>query len=124
MDAAEPDEAAPGALRTPSIGAPIPAEVLAVATAVRNRPLPERMGAVSSALLGRPYVSDPMGEGVLPDADPFARYDAFDCLTFAEEVLALTLAPDPVHAAEVRASLRYGDEPRDYVHRRHFMELQ
>lgn len=108
----------------PSLGAPIPAEVLAAAVDTARRPLPERMGAVSAALLRRPYVSDPMGEGQPPDADPLARYDAFDCLTFAEEVLALSLAGDPLHAADVRSALRYGQGPRDYAHRRHFMELQ
>ena len=65
-----------------------------------------------------------MGEGAGNDPDPFARYDAFDCLTFVEEVVALALAGDPSHAAEVRSSLRYDPGPRDYVHRRHFMELQ
>jgi hypothetical protein len=107
----------------PNIGA-IPQDILVVAERVSGQPLPQRMGAISAALLGRPYVSDPMGEGAGADADPFARYDAFDCLTFVEEVLALSLALDPAHAASVRDSLRYGDGPRDYVHRRHFMELQ
>jgi hypothetical protein len=103
----------------------IPPEVLAVAEAARGKALPERVGDISAALLARPYVSDPMGEGTAPDADPLARYDAFDCLTFAEEVLALAMAGDPAHAAEIRSSLRYGEGvPRDYVHRRHFMELQ
>lgn len=106
-----------------SIGA-IPAEVAAVAEQVRNQPLPDRIAVISTALLGRPYVNDPMGEGTGVDPDPFARYDAFDCLTFVEEVLALSLAGDPEHAAEVRTSLRYGAGPADYVHRRHFMELQ
>lgn len=108
----------------PGVGR-IPDDLLALAGSVANRPLPERMGVISKALLGRPYVNDPMGEGRLPDADPFARYDAFDCLTFAEEVLALSMAGDPAHAASVRSSLRYGEgTPRDYAHRRHFMELQ
>ena len=110
------------ALPQPHVGA-IPEEVLAAARGAAGLSLPERMERVSRALLGRPYVSDPMGEGVLPDADPIARYDAFDCLTFTEEVLALSLAPDPAHAAEIRRALRYDDGVIDYVHRRHFMEL-
>lgn len=123
-DVAAPEAGTTVATASPSIGAPMPPDVLAAALAVRNRPLPDRMAAVSAALLGRPYVNDPMGEGAPPDADPFGRYDAFDCLTFAEEVLALSLAGDPVHAAAVRGSLRYGEGPRTYVRRRHFMELQ
>lgn len=122
--AATSEEGAPGSgAAQPTLGQ-IPADLLKIAVDVADRPLPERMAAVSAAMLHRPYVSDPMGEGQLPDADPFARYDAYDCLTFAEEVLALTLAGDPAHAAEVRDALRYEPGPRDYVHRRHFMELQ
>lgn len=107
----------------PSIGT-IPPEILRVATDVRDRPLPDRITAISAALLGRPYLSDPLGEGQGHDADPFARYDVFDCLTFVEEVLALALAGDPAHAADVRDALRYGAGPRTYAHRHHFMELQ
>lgn len=102
----------------------IPPEVLQAVEASRHLPLPERMAAVSAPLLGRPYVLDPLGEGRPPDPDPLVRYDAFDCLTFVEEVLALALAGDPLHAAEVRHALRYGDAEPSYVARRHFMELQ
>ncbi len=115
-------ETSPDALPQPTIGV-IPDEVLAAARAAQPLPLPDRMAAVSSALLGRPYVNDPMGEGDGHDADPLARYDAFDCLTFTEEVLALSLAGDPVHAAAIRTALRYDGSP-SYATRRHFMELQ
>ncbi|MEZ4236711.1 MAG: hypothetical protein R3F59_11260 [Myxococcota bacterium] len=77
--------AAPSASTGSGVGiGAIPPEVLAAVESVRGQPLGDRMTAISGALLGRPYVSDPMGEGVPPDADPFARYDAFDCLTYAE----------------------------------------
>jgi hypothetical protein len=102
----------------------IPQAVLDAAEAARHLPLGERMKAVSTPLLGLPYVSDPLGEGAGFDQDPFARYDAYDCLTFVEEVLSLSMSGDPVHAAHVRNQLRYGDNNRDYAHRRHFMELQ
>jgi hypothetical protein len=102
----------------------IPNEVLDAARDAAGFPLPERMRRVSDSLLNRPYAVDPLGEGLGPDADPLARYDVFDCLTFTEEVLALSLAGDPADAARIRNHLRYGDGPRDYVHRRHFMELQ
>jgi len=111
------------ALPQPAVGT-IPDDVLAAAREARHLPLADRMEAVSRVLLGRPYVADPMGEGHGFDADPVARYDAFDCLTFTEEVLALSLSGDPAHAASIRASLRYDDARIDYVHRRHFMELQ
>lgn len=116
-------ETEPATLPQPAVGA-IPDDVLAAARDARHLPLPDRMEAVSRVLLGRPYVADPMGEGTGYDADPVARYDAFDCLTFTEEVLALSLAGDPAHAGPIRAALRYDDADIDYVSRRHFMELQ
>ena len=82
------------------------------------------MKAISDLMLDAPYVSDPLGEGHGYDADPLTRYDVFDCLTFVEEVLSLSLAGDPEHAAEVRLDLRYGSQSPNYAARRHFMELQ
>lgn len=107
----------------PSTGA-IPTALLEAALAARDLPLAQRMRAISEPMLGRPYAIDPLGEGFGIDPDPLARYDAYDCLTFVEEVLALALSGDPSHSAEVRQRLRYGDAPVDYAHRRHFMELQ
>ena len=101
-----------------------PADILERARSVSHLPLAERMDTVSQSLLGRPYLSDPLGEGAGIDADPFARYDVFDCLTYVEEVLALSLAGDPSHAAGIRTRLRYGDATPTYTSRRHFMELQ
>ncbi len=33
-------------------------------------------------------MQSPLGEGIAPDADPLIRFDAFDCTTFVETVLA------------------------------------
>lgn len=102
----------------------VPPDLAETARAVRHAPLPERIASLSAALVGRPYRRDPAGEGVGPDPDPLANYDAFDCLTFVEEVLALALALDPSGAAEVRHALRYGGGPAEHARRRHVMELQ
>jgi hypothetical protein len=102
----------------------IPEGILEAARRSSRWPLPERMKAVSEPMLGRPYARDPLGEGEGPDPDPRARYDAFDCLTFVEETLALALSADPSHAALIRRQLRYGDRQPSYATRRHFMELQ
>jgi len=102
----------------------VPSHLQEVAREVRGRPLPERIEVLSEEMLGQGYVVNPIGEGVGRDPDPFVRYDVQDCLTFVEEVLALSLAGDPAHAAPVRLGLRYGSNPRTYAGRRHFMELQ
>ncbi len=102
----------------------VPESVAAVAREVRALPLPQRVDAISGALLGVSYAVDPAGEGAGEDSEPPARYDLFDCLTFVEEVIALSLAGDPIHASDVRRGLRYGQTGVDYAARRHFMELQ
>jgi hypothetical protein len=102
----------------------LPEAVADAARAAVNLPLPERMKVVSDALLDRPYLLDPLGEGDGLDADPLVRYDAFDCLTFLEEILALSLAADPTDAGRIRRELRYGDAPVAYGNRHHFMEMQ
>jgi len=100
----------------------IPEELVRIAREVRDRPIGERMAAISAPLLGTPYLNDAAGEGHGKDPDPPARYDAFDCLTFVEEVLALALAGDPTGAPAIRRQLRYaGGAPVDYDNRNHFM---
>jgi hypothetical protein len=102
----------------------LPKALADVANGVRDLPIGARIKAVTDPLVGVPYKLDGLGEGEGYDADPLTRYDAFDCIGLVEEALALAMAGDPVHAAEIRNRLRYGDGPLDYAHRRHFMELQ
>ncbi len=100
-----------------------PAAVLEAMERTRGAALPERIDAISGALIGADYQLDPLGEGGGIDPDPPVRYDAFDCLTYVEEVLALALASDLEGAAQIRRALRYAGPP-SYATRRHFMELQ
>lgn len=113
----------PLAAAPPPTGA-MPKEVADAAIAARDESIGLRMKRVTDPLLGRPYKLDGLGEGAGYDPDPLARYDAFDCVGLVEEALALALAGDPAHSAEVRNRLRYGAGPVEYAHRRHFMELQ
>ena len=102
----------------------LPPKLLRAARLAAGEPLGERMKRISDVLVGQPYQVDAAGEGRGPDPDPPARYDAFDCLTFVEEVLALALPADPLSAPMVRNGLRYGGAPMDYGNRRHFMLTQ
>lgn len=101
----------------------VPEEVIDAVRAVATWPLGERMAAATAAFLGLPYAVDAAGELAADDPDPPARYDTFDCLTFVEEALALTLAADPLDAPRIRNALRYEGAPT-YANRRHFMEQQ
>src|SRR5207302_250766 len=64
----------------------------------------------------------PLGEGSGKDPDPRFRTDAFDCLTFVETAIALTLAPEAPQDTLDR--IRYGGDVVSYGERNHVMEAQ
>jgi hypothetical protein len=102
----------------------LPDAVAEQVAAVRARPLPERIDAISAMFMDAPYVLDALGDGVGRDPDPLARYDAFDCQTYVEEVLALAMSSDAAEAGALRRAIRYGDDAPAFSNRRHFTELQ
>ena len=102
----------------------VPDELLQALRESRELSLAECIAAVSAPLLGRPYLQGATGEGRGVDPDPPVRYDAFDCVTFIEEVLALALAPDPGSAALYRNALRFHQGRSSYEERNHFFAAQ
>ena len=87
--------------------------------------LPQRVEAVSELFLGAPYKHGALGEG--PDGefdrDPLIRFDAFDCTTFVETVMALSLDSDLNSAMRTLQKIRYKDGQIGYATRNHFIEL-
>ncbi|RMG15439.1 MAG: DUF1460 domain-containing protein, partial [Deltaproteobacteria bacterium] len=79
-----------------------------------------RVDAFAAAFEGVPYVLSPLGEGAGYDPDPLLRYDAVDCLTYVEEVLALanTAGDDPLPAL---LDLRYAHGRPSFGERNHLM---
>ncbi len=65
--------------------------------------------------LGVPYLSDPLGEEQKPDPDPLIRFDAFDCVTFVETVLA---GGDKNKLTKIR----YKNGQISFLNRNHFIE--
>ncbi len=102
----------------------IPPEVKQAVADTAQAPLVTRMEIISKTMVGQPYVLDPLGEGEVPDADPMVRYDAYDCLTFVEEVVALSMGDTPAETHQIRKTLRYGSRSPKYIHRHHLMALQ
>jgi len=102
----------------------MPPEVKQAVEDTAQAPLAARMETISRAMVGQPYVLDPLGEGEVPDADPMVRYDAFDCLTFVEEVVALSMGETSAETDQIRQTLRYGSRSPKYIHRHHLMALQ
>ncbi len=73
-------------------------------------------------LLGAKYVVSPLGEGEGYDPDPRYRTDAFDCLTFVETAIAMTIAPGAVE--KTLDTIRYEGDTISYGERNHVMEAQ
>lgn len=67
------------------------------------------------AFLDARYVNSPLGEGAAPDADPLIRFDAFDCTTFVETVMA------DGQLAQLN-KIRYADGAVGFLNRNHFIE--
>lgn len=76
---------------------------------------PAEYSDIGHEYLGAAYVADPLGEGILPDADPLIRNDAFDCTTFVETALA---GGD----IETLNKIRYKNDKIGFLTRNHFIE--
>jgi hypothetical protein len=86
----------------------------------------ERLVDVTDAFVGAPYLLSPLGEGEgrQPDPDPRLRFDAFDCTTFVETALALSLGHDLDDARAILDRIRYRGENVAFAERRHFPEAE
>lgn len=72
-------------------------------------------GYIGDKYVGTRYLINPLGEGVAPDADPLIRFDAFDCTTFVETVLA-------DNDIEKMQKIRYKNGVLHVLTRNHFIE--
>ena len=75
----------------------------------------ESYNNIGAEFLGKPYINNPLGEGVAPDTDPLIRFDAFDCVTFVETALAHS------NLTELN-KIRYKDGKPTFINRNHFIE--
>lgn len=99
-------------------------EILAIKEVHKGQELGTQMKELTIPLLGMEYLVDAAGEEKEPDLDPIVRYDAFDCLTFVEEAMALAIGDDLNDAARIRQELRYQGKEVSYDERNHFMLSQ
>lgn len=78
----------------------------------------------SNYFLGKPYDSSgPLGEGTtgLYDRDPLYRFDAFDCTTFVETLIALANSSDKQTFSRVMNEVRYKEGKVSYLNRNHII---
>jgi hypothetical protein len=85
----------------------------------------QRLVDVTDPFVGAPYLLSPLGEGEggSIDADPRFRVDAFDCTTFVETALALSMASSLDEGQHFLDQLRYRGAVT-YTNRRHFPEAE
>lgn len=92
---------------------------------VTHLTLIQRLDHFSNQFQGLPYCGGALGEG--PDGDydtnPLYRFDAFDCLTYVNTVLALSLATQAHTFEQLMLRLNYYDAQPCYLKRYHFMSV-
>ncbi len=86
----------------------------------------ERLTAISALFIGARYQLSPLGEGdrAGPDRDPIVRYDAFDCVTYVEQVMALSWYPSHRASSQKLQHIRYAHGKIAYAQRNHIMMAQ
>ena len=87
----------------------------------------KRLDVISKIFVGFPYgKGGPLGEGLSGrfDQDPLYRFDAFDCTTYVETIMALAFARDVNEFEDYQDKIRYEDGIVDYLKRNHFTDLQ
>jgi len=92
-------------------------------TSRRHPDFLERLQIYSARALGTPYRWFPLGEGPQGkyDRNPMIDFARVDCLTFCEQILAMTLAEHYDEMFERLQRLRYRDGEIDIRTRNHFM---
>ncbi len=82
----------------------------------------ERLNYFSQPWLNQPYILFPLGEGVPNQYDEMPRYriDGFDCETFVDTVLALTIAEDTPTFKQCMNQIRYKNGNVSFINRNHF----
>ena len=89
----------------------------------RGVPFEQRVAAVARLGLGTPYADGPLGEGPggTYDDDPLIDLGRVDCVTYVEQTVALSAAPDYETAFDTLQKIRYRGGNIDYATRNHFM---
>ena len=91
------------------------------------QPLEVRIIFFAQYFLGQrsPYIANPLGEGPQGEFDqaPLYRFDGFDCTTFVETILALSLSRSVEEFDRNLKQIRYKDGLVGYQTRNHFPSI-
>lgn len=83
---------------------------------------PSKISYIANLFLNKPYIFNPLGEGSLGEFDRFPLYrsDFFDCETYVDTVIALTLAKDLTNFKDLITKIRYKNGHISFIDRNHF----
>ncbi len=89
---------------------------------VKTLPLEQRIVQLSAALLGKLYQLEPLGEGSTGEFNqqPLYRFDRFDCETYVNTVLALSLAKNLTDFQNKVRTITYLHGQVAFINRSHF----
>jgi hypothetical protein len=92
---------------------------------LKSMDIATRISEISAAFLGKPYLEGTAGEGHEGrfDQSPQYRFDAFDCVTLVNAVLALALSNDVVSFRKNLCRIAYRGAQLGYQYRHHFMSV-
>jgi N-acetylmuramoyl-L-alanine amidase-like protein len=90
---------------------------------LQKLPLSSRIGCITHKFLGLPFKADPLGEGfdASVDRDPMFRFDAHDCMTMIEHVMALASSSTGESFLDRLTEIRYRSATALYGFRLHFV---
>jgi hypothetical protein len=83
--------------------------------------LGKRIARTSELLLGRPYVEGSLGGGTGLPEELRVDLNSFDCVTFIEVVIAISLARTSDEFIDTLRQIRYRDGVIDWSSRNHYM---
>lgn len=85
----------------------------------------EKIASISSYFIGSNSTLGPLGEGDFDifDKDPLYSFSDFDCTTYVETIMALSLSKDFEDFYSNLINIRYENGIVDFKHRNHFISL-
>jgi hypothetical protein len=98
-------------------------DLLAIPLLHQLSSVPDRIDFLTHYFLGKPYLSNPQGEGAesVFDQAPLFRLDGFDCVTFVNNVLALALSHNASEFHHNIVRLNYYNSTPTFDNRFHFI---
>lgn len=85
----------------------------------------DKIASISSYFIGYNSTLGPLGEGNFDifDKDPLYSFSDFDCTTYVETIMALSLSKDYEDFYSTLLNIRYENGIVDFKHRNHFISL-